>query len=103
MDRLPRRSELPPLRATPFGFTAGEAFFPWQNISEIWRGKAPVTDEASLEFLSGGQRISVCEGRPGFDQLESFMIAAFPTTAAWRQAVPQPAFDSYRMLLYRRT
>ena len=104
-DRLSRKPELPSILVTSFGFSVGGSFFPWQTVSEIWGYKVDriTTDETFFEFLSGSQRIVISEEQPGFDQLESSMIAAFPTTAAWRQAVPQPAFDSCRMLLYRRT
>ncbi len=104
IDRLSRKPELPPVLVTSFGFTIGESFFPWQTVSEIWGYKVDrlVPDEAILEFLSGGQRLSISEKQPGFDQLESSMIAVFPVTTTWRQHVLRPAFDSCRTLLYRR-
>lgn len=104
MDRLSRKPELSPALVTSFGFTIDKSFFPWQTISEIWGYKVDrlTTDEAFLEFLSGDRRVPVSEEQRGFAQLESSMIAAFPLTAAWRQAVLQPAFDSCRTLLYRR-
>lgn len=104
MDRLTRKPELPPVSVTPFGFTVAESFFPWQTVSEIRGYKIDrlTTDEAFLEFLSGDRTVSVSEEQPGFGQLESAMIAAFPATASWRQAVLQPAFDPCRTLLYRR-
>lgn len=106
MDRLPRRSktDLTPVVITAFGFTVGPAFVAWQTVAEIWGCKADVLtpDEAFLEFSSNGQRISVREQQPGFDQLELAMVAAFPATANWRQSVLQPAFDRWGTLLYRR-
>src|SRR5687768_18221866 len=106
MERLSRRfkPDLPPVAATALGFTVGPTFFAWQTVAEIWGYKVDriTTDEAFLEFSSSGQSISVSEEQPGFDQLESAMFTAFPSTATWRQAVLQPAFDPCRTLLYRR-
>ena len=106
MERFSRRSQpdLPPVVVSTFGFTVGPVFVAWQTISEIWGYKVDLltTDEAFLEFSSSGQCISVSEEQPGFDQLESAMVAAFPATARWRHAVLQPAFDRSRTLLYRR-
>ena len=92
------------VKVTAFGFTVGSDVIAWQSVSEIWGYKVDLltTDEAFLEFSSNGQSISVSEEQPGFDQLESAMVAAFPATAIWRQAVLQPAFDRCRTLLYRR-
>jgi hypothetical protein len=106
IERLSRRSkpDLSPIVVSAFGFTVGQVFVPWQTVAEIWGYKVDLltTDEAFLEFSSNGQSISVSEEQPGFDQLESAMVAAFPATAIWRQAVLQPAFDRCRTLLYRR-
>ena len=106
MERLFRRSkpDLPPVAVTAFGFTVGPVVVAWQTVSEIWGYKVDLltTDEAFLEFSSNGQCISVSEEQPGFDQLESAMVAAFPATASWRQEVLQPPFDRSRTLLYRR-
>ncbi len=89
---------------TSFGFTVGESFVAWQAVPEIWGYKVDrlTTDEALLEFHAGGQSISVSEEQPGFEQLESAMVAVFPGTTTWRQAVLHSAFDPCRTLLYRR-
>ena len=106
MERLTRRpkADLPPVVVTAYGFTVGPVFVAWQTVAEIWGYKVDLltTDEAFLEFSSNGQCISVSEEQPGFDQLEAAMVASFPATASWRQAVLQPAFDRSRTLLYRR-
>jgi hypothetical protein len=96
--------DLPPVTADAFGFTIGQRFVAWQTVSEIWGYKADrlTTDEAFLEFASGGRSISVSEEQPGFHALETAMIAAFPGTSAWRQAVLEPPFARNGTLLYRR-
>src|SRR4249919_2122551 len=92
MERLSRRSrtDLPPIVVTAFGFTVGPAFVAWQAVAEIWGRKVDLLTAAFLEFSSKGQCISVSEEQPGFDQLESVMVAAFPGTANWRQVVLHP-------------
>ena len=40
--------------------------------------------------------------RAGFDALETAMIAAFPATSRWRQAVLNPPFESNEAVLFRR-
>ena len=105
-DWLARRSqpELPPVTVGAFGFTVGSAFVAWQNVSEVWGYKADrlTTDEVFLEFAAGGLTIEVSEEQPSFLDLEAAMIAVFPTTSTWRQAVLSPAFARSRTLLYRR-
>lgn len=107
VDRLSRKSrpDLPPVTVTAFGFGVGPTFVAWQTVVEIRAFKVDriTTDEAFREFLANGQCLHVSEEQPGFDRLEAAMIAAFPTTADWRQSVLQPAFEPCRTLLYRRT
>ncbi|MGO4549534.1 hypothetical protein AB4059_00300 [Lysobacter sp. 2RAF19] len=104
MARFSRRSEpgLPPIAVNASAFTVGPTSVAWQTVSEIWAYKIDLltTDEAFLEFSFNGQTISVSEEQPGFDLLESEMIAAFPATADWRQHVLLPVFESCRTLLY---
>ena len=106
IERLSRRTrpDLVPVVVSAFGFTVGPTFVAWQAVSEIRGFKADriTSDEAFLEFSSGGQAIVVSEEQAGFNQLEAAMVAAFPTTATWRHAVLPPAFDPCRTLLYRR-
>lgn len=104
MDPLSRTSRQPTVTVSKLGFTSGDAFVAWQTVSEIWSYKADLVtvDEAVLEFVAGGVSISVGEDQPGFEALESAMIAAFPATSAWREAVLPPAFARNRTLLYRR-
>ncbi|UHQ18946.1 hypothetical protein LVB87_12230 [Lysobacter sp. KIS68-7] len=92
------------MAATAFGFTVGGNVVAWQAVTEIWGFKTDLitTDEAFLEFSFGGQAIVVGEDQPGFTLLESAMVAAFPSTAGWRQTVLQPAFAPCRTLLFRR-
>ena len=108
VDRLARirrsKPELLPVAVTAFGFTVGPIVVAWQAVSEISAFKIDLitTDEAFLEFSFGDQAISVGEEQPGFNLLESAMVAAFPSTTNWRHAVLQPAFAPCRTLLYRR-
>jgi hypothetical protein len=106
MDWMSRRSgqARSPVTVSAFGLTSGESFVAWQTISEIWGYKVDLvtSDEAVLEFVGGGMSIPVSEEQPGFEALEAAMIAAFPATSAWREAVLLPAFARNRTLLYRR-
>ena len=106
IERLSQRSkhDLVPVVVSAYGFTVGQYFVAWQTVAEIWGHKDDrvTTDEAFLEFSSNGQSVLVSEEQPGFDQLEAAIVAAFPATATWRQAVLLPAFDPCRTLLYRR-
>jgi hypothetical protein len=105
-DWLSRRTlpDLAPVTVSAFGFTVGETLVTWQTVSEIWGYKADrvTTDEAFLEFTAGGISVPVSEEQPGFLELETAMISAFPSTATWRQSVLVPAFAHNRTLLYRR-
>lgn len=105
-DWLARKSrpDAVPVTVSMFGFTVGQTFVAWQTVSEIWGFKADriTTDEAILEFSTGGQTVSVGEAQPGFLELEAAMIAACPATSEWRQALLAPAFAHDRTLLYRR-
>ena len=93
-----------PVAVTASGFAVGSTAVAWSTVSEIWGYKIDLvtTDEAFVQFSFNGQTLSVSEEQPGFDELESAMVAAFPSTAKWREAVLQPAFDPSRTLLYRR-
>ncbi|MBF6023128.1 hypothetical protein IU514_03705 [Lysobacter niastensis] len=104
-DWLSRRSSArPAIVLTAIGFSAGDGHVAWQSVAEIWGCKADrcTTDEAFLEFVAAGQRITISEEQPGFEVFERAMIAAFPATAAWRDAVLMPPFAANRTLLYRR-
>ena len=92
------------LDVTASGFTVGTTSVAWNSVSEIWGYKIDLitTDEAFLQFSFEGQAIAVSEEHPGFSGLESAMVAAFPSTADWRETVLHPAFDPCRTLLYRR-
>jgi hypothetical protein len=102
---------LPPVKVTAFGFCVGPDYVAWQSIAEIRAYKEAcayevdslTTEVAFLEFIFGvGQGIRVSEGQPGFGELEVAMIAAFPATADWRQAMLMPPFAHNRTLLLRR-
>ena len=82
----------------------GQTFVAWQTVAEIWGYQVDrlTTAEAFLEFSAGGLSIPVSEEQPGILALEVAMIAAFPSTAAWRQTVLAPACAHNRTLLYRR-
>jgi hypothetical protein len=96
--------ERPAVAVIASGFTVGATAVAWDAVTEIWGYKVDLitTDEAFLEFSFDGLVISVSEELPGFDQLDSAMVARFPTTANWTNAVLLPAFDPCRTLLYRR-
>jgi hypothetical protein len=99
------RPALSPVKVTAFGFCVGPDHVAWQSVAEIHACKMDrlTTDKAFLEFIFGaGQGIRVNEEQPGFDELEAAMIAAFPTTADWRQAVLMPPFAHDFTLLFRR-
>ena len=99
------RPALSPVKVTAFGFCVGPDHVAWQSVAEIHACKMDrlTTDKAFLEFIfSAGQGIRVSEEQPGFDELEAAMIAAFPTTADWRQAVLMPPFAHDFTLLFRR-
>ena len=106
-DRFLRvsRPALPPVKVTAFGFCVGPDIVAWPSVAEIHAYKMDrlTTDEAFLEFVFDvGQGIRVSDEPPGFDELEAAMIAAFPTTADWRQAVLMPPFAHDFTLLFRR-
>ena len=99
------RPALPPVKVTAFGFCVGPDHVAWPSVAEIraYKMDRHTTDEAFLEFIFGaGQGIRVSEEQPGFNELEAAMIAAFPTTADWRQAVVMPPFAHDFTLLFRR-
>ena len=93
-----------PLAISASGFAVGAISVAWSSVSEIWGYKVDLltTDEAFLQFSFNGHAISISEEQPGFDELESAMVALFPSTAHWRKSVLQPTFDPCRTLLYRR-
>lgn len=96
---------LPPVKVTAFGFCVGPDHVAWPSIAEIYACKVDrlTTEEAFLEFVFGvGQDIRVSEEQPGFGELEAAMIAAFPATADWRQALLVPPPAHHRTLLFRR-
>lgn len=102
---------LPPVTVTAYGFCVGPDYVAWQSIAEIRTNKEAcaykvdrlTTDEAFLEFIFGvGQGIRVSEEQPGFGELETAMIAAFPATADWRQAMLMPPSAHNHTLLFRR-
>lgn len=105
-DWLSRRTSTarPAIALTAIGFSSGDCHVAWQSVAEIWGCKVDLctTDEALLEFVAAGQRIAISEEQPGFDLFERAMIAAFPATAVWRDAVLMPPFAGNRTLLYRR-
>lgn len=94
----------PPVTVNAYGFTVGATFVPWQTVAEIraWKADMPAPDEAFLGFLVGSSLVSVSELQAGFAELEVAMIAAFPGTARWREAVLQPASERNDTVLYRR-
>jgi hypothetical protein len=105
LQRLSRKSKAEAsVKVTAFGFTVGSDVIAWQSVSEIWGYKVDLltTDEAFIEFVAAGQSFAVSEEAMGFEALESAMVAAFPSTAAWREVVLHPAFAANRTLLYRR-
>jgi hypothetical protein len=94
---------LPPVKVTAFGFCVGPDHVAWPSVAEIRAYKMDRLATAFLEFIVGaGQGIRVSEEQPGFDELEAAMIAAFPATADWRQAVLMPPFAHSWTLLFRR-
>ena len=100
---LRSNSALPPIQLTAFGFCVGPDSVAWPSVAEIFACKGDrLTHDACLEFVFGvGQGIRVSEEQPGFGELEAAMIAAFPATADWRQALPMPCVHQ-RTLLFRR-
>jgi hypothetical protein len=95
---------LPPVKVTAFGFCVGPDHVAWPSIAEIHAHKADcrTTGETFLEFVGVGQGIRISEEQPGFGELEAAMIAAFPATAGWRQAVRSSPPTHNRTLLFRR-
>jgi hypothetical protein len=92
------------ITVSAYGFGIGTTFVPWQSVSEIRAFKAdPASCDAfHLEFLFADQCIAVGEEQMGFAPLEEAMIAVFPGTGRWREAVLQPACARDLAVLYRR-
>lgn len=106
-DRLRAKSRQPQahvVTVNAHGFAVGPTFVPWQMVSEIraWKVDPLTTDEAFLGFLAGSNLVSVSEDQAGFAELEAAMVAVFPDTAGWREAVRLPAFARNETVLYRR-
>lgn len=93
-----------PVTVTAYGFSLGEKLVAWQTVSEIraWKCDRLTTAETFIGFTFGDCCVAVSEERAGFDILESAMIAAFPATSRWRQAVLNPPFESNETVLFRR-
>ena len=93
-----------PVVVSAHGFTCGEAFVAWQAVSEIraWICDHVTADEAFLAFSVGERCLVVGATRAGFDALEAAMIAAFPPTATWRDAVTLSPGERNETVLFRR-
>jgi hypothetical protein len=89
---------------TAHGFAVGMTFVPWQSVSQIraFRTDLGRVDEVFLAFHFADRCLHLSEEQTGFQALEAAMIAAFPTTAGWREAVLLPAFAHNETVLFRR-
>ena len=93
-----------PVTVTAHGFSCGELFVAWQTVCEIraWMCDHVSADEAHLAFTVGERCMVIGETRPGFDALEAAMVAAFPQTSTWRDAVTLSPGERNETVLFRR-
>ena len=94
-----------PVTVTLHGFALGPNVVAWHMVSEIraWSCDRLTSEEAFIAFTFGRCCVVVSEQRAGFEALEAAMIATFPSTARWRQAVKAPPYESNEAVLFQRT
>ena len=94
-----------PVTVTLHGFSLGPNVVAWPMVSEIraWSCDRLTSEEAFIAFTFGRCCVVVSEKRAGFHALEAAMIATFPTTSRWRQAVQSPPYESNEAVLFQRS
>ena len=102
-----RRSEpeWQPIVLEPSGFRSGDNCVTWTEVTEIAAFKRDMLtiDDVWFQFKANSAPVLVCEEQPGFAELESQVVALFPSAASWRAQVIQPAFATNFTVLYSRT
>ena len=104
---LTQRSEpeWQPVVLEPGGFRSGSNRVKWSEVTQIAAFKRDMLtiDDVWFQFTANATPVLICEEQPGFAELESEVLALFPSAASWRAQVIQPAFATNFTVLYSRT
>ena len=100
-----RKPQWEPVITDAMGFSIGARRFDWTDIHSIaaFKRDQVTFDDVWFQIEGPGEAVMVCEEQPGFEAFEAALVRRFPSAAAWRNHVLQPAFARQFTVLYRRT